>query len=129
IGWTQMNPGGLLHDASKSEVEAIELGMEAFASRHAGVQLFPDPFFAPRVLHPASPVANLIIVPGDGDLLSGAAKKLAAAIAAASGAEVAIKPASELGDGLETNAPLVLLGTSADNLLSRQILRRFQLGI
>lgn len=129
IGWTQMNPGGLLHDLSTAENEAISAGPEAFSSAHPGIQLFPDPFLAPRVLHDAPLVSEMIIVPGEGDLLAEAAHKLAAAVEKATGTAVAVKPASDLADGLLTPGPLVLVGRAALNSLSREILRRFQLGI
>ncbi len=124
-----MNPGGLLHELTAAEAEAVEVGKEDFESRHAGVQLFPDPFLAPRELHVSSSVADLVIVPGEGEFLQHAAERLAAAVGKACGAKVEVRRAADLADGLETKAPLVMLGSSASNPLSREILRRFQLGI
>lgn len=129
IGWTERIPGGLFQELSAAEAESIEAGAEAFALAHPDVQLFPDPFLPARKLHSAAPVQDLTIVSGESDLLKAAAAKLATAIRELTGTTVAVKRAADLRDGLMTAGPLVLIGLWFENALSREILRRHQLGI
>lgn len=129
IGWTQITPGGLFNALSSDELRALQQGEEPFRVAHPDVQLYPDPFLAPRCLPKAPLATDLIVAYGEGEVARRAADLLSDGVRVALGVEVRVIPAGEVAGGLAAESPMVLVGDSTCNVLSRSLMRRFQIGI
>lgn len=129
IGWTQMTPGGLFNALSDEELRDVGKGKEAFGAAHPGVRLYPDPFFQSQHLAAAPNVKDLVVAFGYGGVARQTAEKLVDRVRSAIGAELNMIPADEVAGGLAAKSPLLLVGDSTCNTLSRSIMRRFQVGI